>query len=130
MLEHHRTKKKSHTNFPLKVEVKKKLSNPTTIRWREGVVGLDAVHDAVHGGPKATQNTILRSAAPSPPTSTTGHLMLAPPTTHHGAAPKQHGMHGVGGGDQWQRRLVGGVVGGRVHGGHGHGHQLLLEDGL
>ena len=130
MLEHHRTKKKSHTNFPLKVEVKKKLPDPSTIRWREGVVGLDAVHEAVHGGPKATQNAIPRSAAPSPPTSTTGNLMLAPPTTHHRAAPKQHGMHGVGGGDQWQRRLVGGVVGGRVHGGQGHGHQLLLEDGL
>ena len=107
--------------------MKKKLPNPITIRWREGVVGLDAVHGAVHD---EGQNAILGNAAPSPPTSTTGHLMLAPPTTHPGATPNRHSTHGIGGGGQWQRRLVGGVVGGGVRGGHRHGHQLLLEDGL
>ena len=107
--------------------MKKKLPNPITIRWREGVVGLDAVHGAVHGGPKRHPRQCCPIASH---VHHGAYLMLAPPTTHHGAAPKQHDACGVGGGDQWQRRLVGGVVCGRVHGGHGHGHQLLLEDGL
>ena len=77
--------------------------------------------------PKTPSSAVLPHRLPRPPRA---YLMLAPPTTHHGAAPKQHDACGVGGGDQWQRRLVGGVAGGRVHGGHGHGHQLLLEDGL
>ena len=47
-----------------------------------------------------------------------GHLMLAPPAKHYGAAPNHHSTHGVGGGSHWQRLLVGGVVGGRVRGGH------------
>ena len=33
-------------------------------------------------------------------------------------------------GGQWQRRLVDGVVGGRVRGGHGHHQPQLLNDDL
>ena len=59
-----------------------------------------------------------------------GHLMLAPPAKHYGAAPNHHSTHGVGGGSHWQRLLVCGVVGGRVRGGHGHHQPQLLNDDL
>ena len=80
--------------------------------------------------PEATQNATLRSAAPLPPTSTTGQPRLALPTPHLGAALGMHSNRGVGSDGQWQRCHVDGVVGGRVRGGHGH-HQLqLLNDVL
>ena len=62
--------------------------------------------------------------------STTDQPMVAPPTLHLGAAFGQHSTHRVASGGQWQRRLVDGVVGGRVCGGHGHHQPQLLDDHL
>ena len=62
--------------------------------------------------------------------STTDQPMVAPPTLHLGAAFGQHSTHRVVSGGQWQRRLVDGVVGGRVCGGHGHHQPQLLDDHL
>ena len=53
--------------------------------------------------------------------------MLPLSTMHLVATVGQHRTYEVGGGGQWQRRLVDGVVGVRVRGGHGH-HQLLPID--
>ena len=62
--------------------------------------------------------------------STTDQPMVAPPTLHLGAAFGQYSTHRVASGGQWQRRLVDGVVGGRVRGGHGHHQPQLLDDHL
>lgn len=61
-------------------------------------------------------------------TSTTDQPIVTPPTQHLGQPWQAYIRHRVGSGSQRQRRLVDGVVDGRVRGGHGHHQPQLLND--
>ena len=63
-------------------------------------------------------------------TSTTDQPIVAPPTQHLGQPWQAYSRHRVGSGSQRQRRLVDGVVDGRVRGGHGYHQPQLLNDDL